>query len=256
MAIRYDAALNADLRNAVRNFNKKVVRAEKRGFRNLPDLVKVSELKSRYKNRSALVREINRLKNFNRGDILTQVENKGGAKAVSWQFGFVRSNIKDARAYFQREYNRVSKRAARFPGERLYLDNIAAKIELLDMNITYMSQSQFRSTMATVREFYNAPANRMAQYRGFLSEVEWVMEKTGISEKQRDQFFKKFGRLTPSQFLYAYDNNDIINKIYSLYHKTSDGEAYLTDEDDAEELINELLEETDEIVADAKLNAD
>lgn len=256
MAIQYNKDFNAEIRNTVRNFNKKVIQAEKRGFRNLPKTVKVSELKSRYQTRGDLVREINRLKNFRRGDILTRVENQGGAKAIKWEMDFIKSNAKDAKAYFEREYERVSKRVAKYPGERLYLDTLSSKINLLEQNINYLNQPQFRSTLSAVREYYNVPANREAQYRGFLSEVEWVMEKTGISKERRDAFFKKFGKLTPSQFQYAYDNNDIISRIYALYSKNEE-EPYLTDsEENAEDLVDSLMEEADDIITDAKLNAD
>lgn len=256
MAIRYDDNLNAELRKVVRNYNKRVVRAEKRGFRNLPQLEKVSELKSRYKTKGELVREIERLKNLKRGDILTRVENQGGAKAVKWQFDFAKSNIRNAKAYFEREYERVSKRTGKFPGERLYLDTINSKINLLERNLNYMTQSQFRSAVSAINEYYNSSINREAQYRGFLSEVEWVMEKTGIPQEKRDEFFKKFSTLTPSQFLYAYDNNDIIDKVYKLYVKQGEDEPYLSDPDGAKEQIEELMQEVDDIVADAKLNAD
>ena len=256
MAIKINRELNAELRNTVRNFNKKVVRAEKRGFRNLPDLVKVSELKARYQTDTQLVREIRRLQNFKRGDILTKIENQGGAKAVSWQFDYVKSNLNDAKEYFEREYERVSKRIGKFPGERLYLDTINSKIKLLEQNINFMSQSQFRSAISAVNEFYNVPRAREEQYRGFLSEVEWVMEKTGIPQEKRDEFFKKFTKLTPSQFLYAYDNNDIIDKVYKLYVKQGEDEPYLSDPDGAKEQIEELMREADDIVKDAKLNAD
>lgn len=256
MRVKLSQDLNAELRNTVRNFNKKVIRAEKRGFRNLPDLVKVSEIKSRYDTPSDIEREINRLRNFKRGDILTKVENSGGAKAIKWQFDYVKSNLNDAKAYFEKEYERVSKRVGRFPGERLYLDAIVSKLNLLEQNITYMSQSQFRSAMSAVNEFYNAPIKRTAQYRGFLSEVDWVMTKIGISAEQRDRFFKKFNGLTPSQFLYAYDNNPLIDRVYQLYIKQGDGEPRLDDPDNAKGLIEDLMNEADDIVNDAKTNAD
>lgn len=257
MAIRYDKNLNAELRNTVRNFNKKVVRAEQRGFRNLPRLEKVSELKARYDTRNDLIRELNRLKNFNRGDILRKVENDGGAKAVEWEFDFLKGNIKNAREYFTREYERVSRRTGRFPGERMMLDTISSKLNLLSRDINYLSQSEFRSAVAATREFQNSFANREAQYRGFLVATEKVMDLAGISKEQKDAFFKKFSVLTPTQFLYAYDNNDIIDRVYKLYVKQGDGEEpYLNDPDDAEELLNQLMNEADEIVADAQANAD
>lgn len=256
MAIKINRELNAELRNTVRNFNKKVVRAEKRGFRNLPDLVKVSELKARYQTDTQLVREIRRLQNFKRGDILTRIENQGGARAVSWQFDYVISNLNDAKDYFEREYERVSKRTGKFPGERLYLDTIASKIKLLEQNVNFMSQSQFRSAKSAVSEFYNAPRVREEQYRGFLSEVEWVMEKVGIEQEDRDKFFKEFSKLTPSQFLYAYVNNDIIDKVYNLYVRQAEDEPHLSDPKDAKQQIDELMKQAKDIVKDAQNNAD
>ena len=120
-----------------------------------------------------------------------------------------------------------------------------------------MNQSDFRSAITATEEFAKSPTRRKEQYREFLSEVDWVMEKTGIKPEDRDAFFKKFSKLTPSQFLYAYDNNKIIEKVYSLYHKDyGDDEGYLTDEGDAKSTIEELMEEADDIVKDAQLNAD
>lgn len=258
MAINYTSEYNAKLRRDVQNFNKKRNRAIKRGFTNVPPLQKVSDLKARYTKRSELDKELKRLESFRQKDLLSKVENKGGAKAITWEFQNLKTNAKAAKAYFEREYERVNKRTGRFPGERLYLDNIKAKINLLELNIDYMSQSQFRSAISTVNEFATSIEHRKAQYRGFLNEVDWVMERLNISGEQRDAFFKKFEGLTPTQFLYAYDNNDIIARIYALYEKpTNDGEAILnTSEEDAEDLINTLMEEADDIVNDAKLNAD
>ena len=65
MAIRYDAALNAEIRRVVKNFNQKRNRAIKRGFSNLPPTMKVSELKARYEKRPELLRELKLISKFN-----------------------------------------------------------------------------------------------------------------------------------------------------------------------------------------------
>ena len=136
------------------------------------------------------------------------------------------------------------------------VDTIKSKINLLNQNTKDLTQSQFRSTLSAVSEYFNAPANRAAQYRGFLSEVEWVMEKLDIPEEKRDAFFNKFSTLTPSQFLYAYDNNDILDRVYNIYTRQGEDEPYIADKNDAKIYINRLLKEADEIVEDAKLNMD
>ena len=56
--------------------------------------------------------------------------------------------------------------------------------------------------------------------------------------------------------MYAYDNNDIIDKVYKLYVKQGENEPYLSDPDDAEKQLEQLIDEVDSIVKDAKLNAD
>ena len=258
MAIRYDKNLNSRIRNDVRSFNRKRDRLEKLGYKNLPKRQTVSELKKRYTVRADLERELKFLRGFKKQDLEKKIEFQGGVKAVNWQYDYLKKNSKAAIEYFQREYDRVSKRVGRFPGESMYLDNIVTKLEILNTNIRYMTQSEFRSALSAISEFREAPTVRKQQYRGFLSEVEWVMHKLGYSEEQMDTFFKKFEQLTPSQFLYAYDNNDIINRIYNLYHKDYDeSEAHLTDtEENAENLIEELLDQADSIVKEAQQNMD
>lgn len=258
MAIRFNNDLNSRIRNDVRNFNRRRDRLEKLGYKNLPKHQTVSELKKRYNVRSDLERELNFLRGFSKQDLTKKIEFDGGVKAIKWEYEYLKKNSKAAIAYYQREYDRISKRVGRFPGESLLLDNIVTKLDILNTNIRYMSQSEFRSALAAINEFNMHPSIRTKQYRGFLNEVEWVMQQIGYSNEQMDSFFKKFEKLTPSQFLYAYDNNDIINRIYSLYHKDYDEtEARLTDtEDNARDLMDELLSQADEIVKDAQQNMD
>lgn len=258
MAIRYDKNLNSRIRNDVRSFNRKRDRLEKLGYKNLPKRQTVSELKKRYSVRADLERELKFLRGFKRQDLEKKIEFQGGVKAISWEYDYLKKNSKAAIEYFQREYDRVSKRVGRFPGESMYLDNIVTKLEILNTNIRYMTQSEFRSALSAISEFRSAPTLRKIQYRGFLSEVEWVMQKLGYSQEKRDEFFKKFEQLTPSQFLYAYDNNDIIARIYNLYHKDyGESEAHLTDTaENSEDLIDDLIEQTDSIIKDAQKNMD
>lgn len=257
MAIRYDSGLNEKIRSTVRNYNKRRNRLVKRGFTNVPPPLKVSELKSRYQVRSELNKELNRIKNLRRGDVVKKIETDGGATAIEWEYDFLKTNLKSAKEFFAREYERVSKRAAKFPGEKEHIFTVQNKIALLDMDINYMNQKQFRSAISIVNEFAQKPSRLKSNYRGFLSEVEWVMSTLNISKEKRDKFFDKFSTLTPTQFLYAYDNNDIIGRIYDIADSPEYGGIKLnTTKEDAEDLINTLMEEADDIINNAKLNSD
>lgn len=247
--------LNNKLRNEVRNYNKRLTRMEASGFKNLPSHLKVSDIKSRYSSPSDLLKEINRISRFNKSELVKKSVGKD-AKILSWELDLLKTNVKSAKEFFTQEYERVNKRIGKFPGERTYLDTISAKINLLSKDVTEMNQSELRSATAAVTEYTQNPAKLKTAYRGFLNEVEWVMDKLGYTDDQKDKFFKKFDSLTPSQFLYAYDNNDIIARVYSLYHKDNeDINARLTvEEEDAENIINSLLEQVDIIVKDAQTN--
>lgn len=257
MAIRYNKQYNKEIARVVKNFNETRNRAIKNNYKNVPPLVKVSDLKARYTTRAELNKELTRLKKFKADELLKTIENRGGAKAVKWEFNYLKGNLKNAEEYYKREYDRAIKRAGKYVGERQYVDNIKAKLDLLQTDIAYMNQSQFKSAMATIREYVAAPSHLKAQYRGFLNEVEWVMQQIGYSKEKRDKIFDKFSTLTPSQFLYAYDNNDMIARIYRLYHKNNDTDPILTDtHENAEELLDNFVEQIDVIVDEAKTNMD
>ena len=246
-----------DLRSVVRNYNKRRNRMEKAGYKNVPPPAKVSELRRRYAVDSDLAREAERLKNLGRGDVIQKVDMLGGVKAIKWEYDYLKENIYSAKDYFEREYMRVSKRVARFPGERTYLDTLAAKINLLNHEVDFMSQKQFRSAIAAATEFATAPTRLKTNYRAFMSEVDAVMDRLGYSAEQRQAFFKKFEQLTPSQFLYLYDNNDIIGRVYELADSPEHGELKInTTEDDAKDKIDTMMEEADNMIKDAKKNAD
>ena len=257
MAIKFDDELNAEIRETVRNYNKRRNRLEKAGYKNVPDPILVSELKSTYTKRSDLTRELERLRNIKRTDLTEKIENQGGVKAVKWKYDYLKANAKAAREYFKREYERVSKRVGKYPGEQTYLNNIAVKIDILDTSISYMNKSEFNAAVAYVTEFSNVTGKRKAAYRGYLNEVEWLMNLIGYPESEKKKFFNKFTKLTPSQFLYMFDNNAIIARIYNLYHKDYEGEAFLTDsEENAWELVDELMTQADDMIKDAQENMD
>lgn len=258
MAIRYNKNLNEKVRNAVRNYNARISRMEKRGVSRLPQKIMVSELKSRYNTRAELDRELSRISTLGRKNVIKSVTTSGGAKVADWQYTYAKTNRKSAKEYFEKEYARLNKRTARFPGERMLLDNASAKINLLSRPLDSLNQQQFRSIVATINEFATSTQQLKNSYRGFLSEVEWVMNMVGIDEETKETFFKKFKTLSPEQFLYAYDNNDIINRIYQLYQKDyGEEEARLNvGNEEAENLINMLMEQADVMIEEAKLNAD
>lgn len=258
MAIRYDPKYNAEIRRRVHNFNQTRNRAEKAGVpkNRLPSIVKVSELKANYKTRSELEKALNQLDKFTRKSTNNRIS-IGDFKTTRWNYEYLKGNRNLAKEYFEKEFNRIEKRVSQFPGERDYLNTIQAKINVLEKNITALDEREFKAALSAVNEFASSPSKLKSSYRGYLSVVEEVMDVLNIDEKEKNAYFKKFEQLTPTQFLYMYDNNPIIARVYELYFKRDEnGKVQLnTDIDSARELVDSLLEEADLMVADAKLNS-
>lgn len=256
MAIRYDDGLNNELRRVVHNFNQKRKRAIKRGYHYLPPIQYVSELKARYDTKTDLLRELKYLEKFNtkKDQALRVVETSGGAKAIQWEFDYLKAHQKEAKKFFQKEYNLVSSKVGKFPGERMRLDTIVKKINTLDLDLAYLTQSQFNSYRAAINEVINKPLKYAAGYRGFLAEVEGVMKMVGVSDADRKVFFDKINALTPEQFHYLYEKSDLVSRVFELADSPEyDGTLKLnTTEEVAAQLIDTLLEETDMVIEEAK----
>lgn len=257
MAIRFDPAYNAEIRRVVRNFNQKRNRAIKRGYRYVPPKITVSELKSRYTSRSQLNRDLNALKRFNReGDkALKVVETSGGAKAIKWEYDYLKRNLKYAKEFYDREIEDAARvdtpmRVAKAE----YINNLRSKRDYLNLELTELSQSQFRTFRNTINEYLYANERNMSGYRNWMNEVELIMRNLGYDNKTINKFFEGFNELSPHQFLTMYRQSQIVSRIYELYIPTRDHSFRLsTTEEDAKDLINTFMVEKDEMIKKAKM---
>ena len=256
MAIRYTKAYNKEIRQAVKHFNTVRNTLYKKGVKLTSAPLKVSELKARYQTRRELNRELTLLNKVSSSSdrLLREIENQGGARAIKWELDYLKLNTQNAIKYFEHEAQIERQRLPEFPGERMRLDAIEQKIHYLKMDVDYMNQEQFRSYRSAIREYMATPAKQKGGYRGFLSEIEGVMRLVGYDDATINSFFNKFKVLTPSQFQDLYETSDLISRIYEL----ADSPIYSgtlkinTATGDAKEMIDTLIEETDELVAKAK----
>lgn len=257
MAIKFDKAYNAEIRRVVRNFNQKRNRAIKRGYRYLPPPVTVSELKSRYTTRKQLNRDLNALKRFNReGDkALKVVETSGGAKAIKWEYDYLKRNLQYAKEFYDREIEDAARLdTPMMVAKAEYINNLKSKRDYLNLELTELSQSQFRTFRNTINEYLYANERNMNGYRNWMNEVELIMRNLGYDNKTINKFFEGFNELTPRQFLTMYRQSQLVSRIYELYIPTKDHSFKLsTTEEDAKDLINTFMIEKDEMIKKAKM---
>lgn len=257
MAIKFTKEYNDEIKRVVRNFNQKRNRAIKRGYHFLPPKLTVSELKSRYTSRSQLNRDLNAYKKFNReGDkALKVIETSGGAKAIKWEYDYLKKNLQYAKQFYDREIESARKLdTPLMVAKAEYINNLKTKREYLDLELAELSQSQFRTFRNTINDYLYANERNMQGYRGWMNEVELIMRNLGYDNKTINKFFEGFDQLTPRQFLNMYRQSNLVSRIYELYIPTNDKTFKLsTTEDDAKDLINTFMIEKDEMIKKAKL---
>lgn len=257
MAIRYDKALNAEIRRVVRNFNQKRNRAIQRGFHHLPPSLTVSELKSRYTSRSQLTRDLRLIEGFNKSkdDALRVVETSGGAKAIKWEYDYLKANLKYAKQFYEREISDAAKLDTTMNVAKAeYLNNLKSKRDYLNLELAELNQSQFRTFRNTINEYLYANERNLKGYRNWMNEVELIMRNLGYDNKTINKFFEGFNELTPRQFLNMYRQSALVSRIYELYIPSREGDFKLsTTEEDAKELINTFMIEKDEMIKKAKM---
>lgn len=254
MAIRFTKDIEAQVIRDVKLFNAKRSKAIKQGYKHVPPVLTVAELKSRYDTKGQLMGELEHIRSFSVSkDAMKEVELSGGAKAIQWEIDDLKRNLQYAKDWLGREFSTVRGLMYKMPGERTRLSNVIAKRAILEQDIEMLDQRSFDTYKGVIDDFYNAGVKRDAGYRGFLSEVELVMRRIGVDEKTIDEFFDTINTLTPNQFMLLYENEELIKKVYSLADSPTFGGFKLnTDEKDAKETIDTLLEYKDELVKKGK----
>lgn len=257
MAIKFDPAYNAEIRRVVKNFNQKRNRAIKRGYHYLPPTLTVSELKSRYTSRKQLNRDLNLIKKFNTkgDDALRVVETSGGAKAIKWEYEYLKKNLKYAKEFYDREISDAARLdTPMMVAKSEYINNLKSKRDYLNLELAELSQSQFRTFRNTINEYLYANERNLSGYRNWMNEVELIMRNLGYDNKTINKFFEGFNKLTPRQFLNMYRQSALVSRIYELYIPTKDHSFKLsTTEEDAKDLINTFMVEKDEMIKKAKM---
>lgn len=258
MAIRFDRAYNAEIARVVKNFNQKRNRAVKQGYKYLPPVTTVSELKSRYATKAELNRELNAMRRFSRGgnEVLKVIETTGGAKAIKWEYDYLKKNLKAAKAFYDREIADAS----RLDTEMLVnkaeiINNLKAKRDYLELEMSELNQSQFKTFRKTINGYLYANERNATAYRSWLKEVEIIMRNLGYDEGTINKFFEGFDQLTPREFITMYRQSALVSRIYELYIPTRDHSFRLsTTEEDAKDLINTFMAEKDELIKKAKFH--
>ena len=255
MAIRFTPEYNERINKIVRNYNARVRKANKEGRlrkSNLPETVSARTLKKSYTSRTDLDRELRTLEMFNR----KMARHPVGEHLTEYDIATIKANKQATIEHFEKLADVVrSKVGKNLPLQQGRLDTIEVNIKNLMQDVDTASESDKRAMLAYVNKYRKNFERQANGYRGFLSEVDMIMDRVGVSKEQKDVFFKKLSKLNSEEFYELYEKSDLVSKVYELADspKYTGGKLVLYDtEQNARELIDTLLQEADMLIAEVK----
>lgn len=254
MAIRFTPEYNKYIRKTVNEYNRKVQRANTEGKIkkvNLPELASVKTLKKSYLHREDLDKELANLKAFSRKSI--RKEKVGGVN--EYQLNLIKNNREKTIEFFEHKADVIRKKATSgYPLQKDRLVAIEENLDILKKGVDGASEDDLKAMYAYVNKYRGSFERQATGYRGFLSQVDLVMDDIGVPKDKQDEFFNKLSKLSEEEFMDLYEKNDIIDDIFNLADspKLTGGVFMVKDEERAENLINELLGNIDTLIKEVK----
>lgn len=227
---RYTPEFNAYARRVVKSFNQRVMRAEKRGLKNLPSLRSVRELKAMFTTEEDLKKELFELRKFNEDRKALDTKILGNeAKLTNWEYTYIRDNLGELKDYYNREIEKARKRYADQPYEpalRIDLTNLEQRREYLDRDLLELSKSE----LSTFRRYLNVykARNRRDQnfYDQYFESFDFLMRVSGVPKEKINYIRTRINNLTPNQFYELYKQHDIMADLFNEIPSKDRGEYY------------------------------
>lgn len=277
MSRKYTPEFNAYARRVVKSFNQRVIRAEKRGLKNLPSLRKVRDLKAQFTTEEDLKKELASLREFNENrNALDQKLLGEETRLTNWEFNYIKDNLRELKQYYNREIEKAKERYANEPFDMAIRDdvlNLEQRRQYLDRDLLELNKSE----LATFRKYLSLykDRNRTDQnfYDYYFESFDFLARVAGVPKYQLNSIKQQINSLTPAQFYEFYRSHSEMKKFLDYvpsperakyYGKLREYEQQVKD-DMAEELgidAKEIREEfeyvynhTPEWVEDAKKRA-
>lgn len=235
MAQQYNKEFNKWLQRSVKNFNARRATAARSGDNeNLPNKVRVSEIKKYYKTPSAIRQRIKQLDAFSAKDYnQTLTVGKYGTKVNKYRYQRYLENRDVALAELDKAIAR-QKQLDRAKGLRLPSDYTA---ELIARKKTVEKGTSARANKKQINAAMNY-AFRWTEHRietdqQFYSNFDTMFfsqtDKVGVDPKLISNMQEQFRELDPDELLDLFENEPAVNNIVRNYNLTKDTEGnYLT----------------------------
>ena len=257
--IRYDKKLNAEIRRIVSNFNAKVARLEKKNYSNLPERVRISELKDTYYTRSDLRYRLKQLQKFSERGIEQAVITKGGVTTTKYELAVMKQNIRRTKAYLTRQIKSFSSITPHVAGVKQArslaqmgdetLTNLKAKRSALNKMVDRLSPSEFTSFRKYANLQYTNMTRRNAIFLwdSYMQLIDDLAFRAGLDKDKVNDFKAKLLKMNPNKFYMMFKDEQLFTTFVDYYAGKT---GVLSDEDkkNVRDNFDELYNMIDELM--------
>ncbi len=214
---RYTPEFNAYARRVVKSFNQRVMRAEKRGLKNLPNLRSVRELKAMFTTEADLKKELASLREFNENrNALDQKLLGEDARLTNWEFDYIRDNLDELKEYYDREIQKARNRYKNEPFDMAIRDdvlNLEQRRQYLNRNLLELSKSELATFRKYLSQFKGRNRTDVNFYDYYFEAFDFLARVSGVEKRKINYVKDRINSLTPEQFYDFYKQHSEMKNI-------------------------------------------
>lgn len=247
MAIRYDKQLKNEIYKAVRSFNAKISRLERKGVSAalLPDRISTQNIKQNYTNRRQLRSYLASLQDFtSKGQVF---KSKGGVTGTTQLFQYNIKRANKATAALSRERRNLADIPTRYP--MMKSENISlleSKMKYLKRDIYNMDIRQINIFKRNIESTFNRNKQNSVFHKNFNTMMLANGYRAGLSESFLNRLANKMDRIAPEKLLELYRTIPSFSSIVEKYQAAKNDISF--EEQEIQNMYEAVEAELDDIL--------
>lgn len=249
MAIRYDKQLKNEIYKAVRSFNAKVSRLEKKGVSAslLPDRISTKSLKANYSNRRALRTELKALQEFSsRGQTF---RSEGGVTGTNMLFQYNKKRANKAVRQLQKELHALDQIPTRYPMMKSEASSLLqTKINYLKRDIYKLDIKQINILIRNTEITNKYNEKNTIFHNNFNKMMMATAYKAGLNQAFIERLQRKMDQVEPNKLLELYRTVPAFTIVTEKYQGQKDGAE--DDDGETQDVYEAIEAKIDEVLSE------
>lgn len=261
MAVRYNATINRNINQVVRNYNAKIRRLEKAEEElYLPELTSVKEVKESVKNKRELDRMLKDLQRYSERGMEKTVTFSSGVEMSKYEAEKLKRNLRIAKAKTTREISSFKSTPIKIFGipqstppeyDEAYL-NLKSQREKLDKDINRLNKRELERLQSNINDILYSYDMEEQYKSNWLDMIEKLGYYGEIDPGKIEAIKERLRTISPTNFTKLYRNEKSIKAIQELYQDVIRNKGMMDQElsSDIQDIVSNFYSNIDIILKD------